>query len=70
MIARQRDTDPLIPQMRHIASVCDRLACQKGNIEVVPLNRDNVAGRAALEEVGADAWIRSDIGAEQIREKA
>ncbi|ODT07483.1 MAG: hypothetical protein ABS35_44920 [Kaistia sp. SCN 65-12] len=70
MIIRQRDIDPLIPQMRHITSACARLACQKGDIEVMPLNGDDVARWAALDEVGADAWTLSYIVTEQISEEA
>lgn len=66
----QRDIDPLIPQIRHIAHVCDRLARQTSNVEVMPLNGDDVARRAALDEIGADTGIGSNIGAEQIREEA
>jgi len=56
--------------MHHVASVCDRRACQKGNIEVMSLNGDDVTRWAALDKIGADAWIRSDIGPQQIREEA
>lgn len=56
--------------MGQIAAIRDWLTCQEGDIQPMPLNRGDVIGRGPFDEVGADLGVRSDIGAEQIGQKA
>lgn len=62
--------DTLIPKMHQIAPVRDRLTGQEGDIQVMPLNRGDVAGGPAFNQIGADGWVCRSIGAEEIGEKA
>ncbi len=62
--------DTLIPKMRQIALVRDRFTSQEGDIQVMPLDRGDVAGGPAFNQIGADGRVRRSIGAEEIGEKA
>ena len=62
--------DTLIPKMHQIASVRDRLTGQEGDIQLMPLNRGDVAGGPAFNQIGADGGVCRSIGAEEIGEKA
>lgn len=62
--------DTLIPKMHQIASVRDRLTGQEGDIQVMSLNRGDVAGGPAFNQIGSDGWVCRSIGAEEIGEKA
>lgn len=62
--------DALIPKMRQIAPVRDRLTSQEGDIQVMSLDRGDVAGGPAFNQIGADGWVRRSIGSEEIGEKA
>ncbi len=66
----KRYEDTLIPKMRQIASVRDRLTGQEGDIQVMSLNRGDVAGGPAFNQIGSDGWVCRSIGAEEIGEKA
>ncbi len=70
VIARQCNEDTFIPKMRQIASVRDRLTCQEGDIQLMPLNRGDVAGGPAFNQIGVNIWVCRSIGAEEIGEKA
>lgn len=70
VIARQCYEDTFIPKMRQIAPVRDRLTGQEGDIQVMPLNRGDVAGGPTFNQIGADGWVCRSIGAEEIGEKA
>ncbi len=62
--------DTLIPKMHQIAPVRDRLTGQECDIQVMPLNRGDVARGPAFNQIGADGWVCRSIGAEEIGEKA
>lgn len=70
VIARQRYIDPLSPQVRPIAAVCDRLAGQEGDICLVPSDRSDVFALPTLHDIRANAGIPSHIGTKQICKEA